>query len=46
LMAVAQSDARNLLREDPKLTSKRGEAARVLLWLMRQDEGIRLISVG
>ncbi len=46
LMAVAQSDARNLLREDPKLTSPRGEAARVLLWLMRQDEAIRLISVG
>ena len=46
LMAVAQSDARNLLREDPSLTSERGEAARVLLWLMRQDEAIRLISVG
>ncbi len=46
LMAVAQKDARNLLREDPELTSKRGEAARVLLWLMRQDEAIRLISVG
>ncbi|GKY87625.1 ATP-dependent DNA helicase RecG [Sinisalibacter aestuarii] len=46
LMAVAQTDARNLLREDPGLTSKRGEAARVLLWLMRQDEAIRLISIG
>jgi ATP-dependent DNA helicase RecG len=46
LMAVAQTDARNLLREDPGLTSKRGEAARVLLWLMRQDESIRLISIG
>ncbi len=46
LMAVAQSDARNLLREDPGLTSERGEAVRVLLWLMRQDEAIRLISVG
>ncbi len=46
LMAVAQSDARALLAGDPELTSKRGRAARVLLWLMRQDRAIRLISVG
>ncbi|WP_288928831.1 ATP-dependent DNA helicase RecG [uncultured Maritimibacter sp.] len=46
LMAVAQKDARKLLADDPDLTSTRGEAARVLLWLMRQDEAIRLISVG
>ncbi|MBV7379488.1 ATP-dependent DNA helicase RecG [Maritimibacter dapengensis] len=46
LMAVAQKDARKLLADDPDLTSPRGEAARVLLWLMRQDEAIRLISVG
>ena len=46
LMAVAQSDARALLAADPGLTSTRGEAARLLLWLMRQDEAIRLISVG
>ncbi|WP_170480471.1 ATP-dependent DNA helicase RecG [Ruegeria arenilitoris] len=46
LMAVAQTDARNLLTVDPKLTSDRGEAARVLLWLMKQDQAIRLISVG
>jgi len=46
LMAVAQSDARKLLVDDPGLTSPRGAAARVLLWLMRQDEAIRLISVG
>ena len=46
LMAVAQSDARKLLTDDPTLTSPRGTAARVLLWLMRQDEAIRLISVG
>ncbi|SPH21294.1 ATP-dependent DNA helicase RecG [Ascidiaceihabitans donghaensis] len=46
LMAVAQSDARRLLAEDPDLESPRGQAARVLLWLMRQDEAIRLISVG
>ena len=46
LMAVAQSDARKLMSDDPDLTSERGQAARVLLWLMGQDEAIRLIGVG
>jgi len=46
LMAVAQSDARALLTTDPQLKGPRGQAARVLLWLMRQDQAIRLISVG
>ncbi|WP_291735555.1 ATP-dependent DNA helicase RecG [Leisingera sp. F5] len=46
LMAVAQSDARALLASDPKLESDRGKAARVLLWLMKQDQAIRLITVG
>ncbi|MEO0766030.1 MAG: ATP-dependent DNA helicase RecG, partial [Pseudomonadota bacterium] len=46
LMAVAQSDARKALADDPDLSSPRGAAIRVLLWLMRQDEAIRLISVG
>jgi len=46
LMAVAQSDARKLLVDDPDLTGARGRAARVLLWLMEQDQAIRLIAVG
>ena len=46
LMATAQSDARRLMADDPQLKSPRGEAARTLLWLMRQDEAIRLIKVG
>ncbi|WP_432816904.1 ATP-dependent DNA helicase RecG [Sulfitobacter sp. JB4-11] len=46
LLAVAQSDARKLLHDDPTLQGDRGQAARLLLWLMRQDEAIRLISVG
>ncbi|SLN12429.1 ATP-dependent DNA helicase RecG [Roseovarius litorisediminis] len=46
LMAVAQSDARKLMHDDPDLTGDRGQAARVLLWLMEQDQAIRLISVG
>lgn len=46
LMAIAQSDARTLLSRDATLETDRGRAARVLLWLMGQDEAIRLISVG
>ncbi len=46
LMEVAQKDARKLLLDDPALESERGRAARLLLWLMRQDQAIRLISVG
>ena len=46
LMALAQSDARKLLHDDPALDGDRGRAARVLLWLMEQDRAIRLISVG
>ncbi|MGO4907806.1 ATP-dependent DNA helicase RecG [Pseudorhodobacter sp. W20_MBD10_FR17] len=46
LMAVAQSDARKLLHDDPSLTSPRGLAVRALLWLLDQDRAIRLISVG
>jgi ATP-dependent DNA helicase RecG len=46
LMALAQTDARKLLADDPGLTSPRGQAARLLLWLMEQDRAIRLISVG
>ncbi|WP_317054639.1 ATP-dependent DNA helicase RecG [Roseovarius rhodophyticola] len=46
LMDVAQSDARKLLADDEALESPRGKAARTLLWLMGQDEAIRLIGVG
>lgn len=46
LMKVAQSDARKLLNDDPSLETPRGQAARALLWLMEQDQAIRLISVG
>ena len=46
LMAIAQSDARRLLGDDPSLTSPRGQAARMLLWLLDQDRAIRLLSVG
>ena len=46
LMAVAQADARKLLHDDPALEGPRGQAARVLLWLMEQDRAIRLMGVG
>ena len=46
LMALAQSDARALLTLDPSLQSPRGQAARMLLWLLDQDRAIRLIAVG
>jgi len=46
LMALAQSDARKLLADDPDLTSPRGRAARVALWLMEQDKAIQYLSIG
>ncbi len=46
LMAVAQSDARKLLHDDPTLETPRGRAARLLLWLLDQDRAIPLLGVG
>ncbi len=46
LMAVAQTDARRLLADDPALESPRGKAARMLLWLLDQDRAIKLLTVG
>jgi ATP-dependent DNA helicase RecG len=46
LMILAQRDARAHLARDPKLENDRGRAIRTLLWLLGQDEAIRLISVG
>jgi ATP-dependent DNA helicase RecG len=46
LMALAQSDARKVMHDDPDLTSPRGQAVRALLWLMDQDRAIRLMGVG
>ncbi|MGZ3217209.1 ATP-dependent DNA helicase RecG [Paracoccus sp. T5] len=46
LMSVARQDARNLLERDPTLDSPRGRMVRLLMWLMQQDQAIRLIQVG
>lgn len=46
LMALARKDAQALLERDPEMASDRGQALRLLLWLMEQDRAIRLISAG
>ena len=46
LMRAAQSDARMLVEGDPELVSRRGQAVRVLLYLMERDRAIRMLSVG
>ncbi|MEM6386682.1 MAG: ATP-dependent DNA helicase RecG [Pseudomonadota bacterium] len=46
LLELARDDARALIAKDPDLESPRGQAARVLLWLMEQDQALQMISVG
>jgi len=46
LLAVARDDAALVLARDPQLTSPRGEALRVLLYLFERDEAVRLLSAG
>lgn len=46
LMKIAQNDARMFLQADPSLKFPRGEAVRILLYLMEKDKAIRLLSVG
>jgi ATP-dependent DNA helicase RecG len=46
LLELARDDARSLIHVDPELQGARGKAARVLLWLMEQDQAIQMISVG
>jgi len=46
LLEVAQQDARLLAQTDPKLTTPRGQAARLLLYLFEQDVGVELIKAG
>lgn len=46
LMSVARQDARALLDRDPLLKNARGQAVRLLMWFMQQDQAVRLISVG
>jgi ATP-dependent DNA helicase RecG len=46
LLEIARKDAAYLLERDPELTSERGEALRVLLYLHRRDEAIRFLRAG
>ncbi|MEO1549356.1 MAG: ATP-dependent DNA helicase RecG [Pseudomonadota bacterium] len=46
LMALAQDDARLHLTRDPDLTTERGEALRLLLYLMERDQSVGLLRVG
>lgn len=46
LLEIARKDASYLLEKDPDLTSERGEAIRVLLYLHRRDEAIRFLRAG
>ncbi len=46
LLQAARDDAALILARDPELTSPRGEALRVLLYLFEQDEAVRLLRAG
>jgi ATP-dependent DNA helicase RecG len=46
LLETAVQDARLLAQTDPGLSSPRGEAARVLLYLFEQDVGIAMMKSG
>ncbi|MCY0146904.1 ATP-dependent DNA helicase RecG [Hoeflea sp. G2-23] len=46
LLEIARTDARNVLEHDPTLSGPRGDALRMLLYLMRRDEAIRFLRAG
>ncbi|MDF2811916.1 MAG: ATP-dependent helicase RecG [Microvirga sp.] len=46
LLAAARDDARLVVERDPELTSERGQALRVLLYLFERDAAIRLLRAG
>ena len=46
LLGAARDDARLILATDAELTSPRGQALRVLLYLFERDEAVRLLKAG
>jgi ATP-dependent DNA helicase RecG len=46
LIAQAREEAIAIMRDNPKLQGKRGEALRVLLYLFEKDEALPLIGAG
>ncbi|MFL5074342.1 MAG: ATP-dependent DNA helicase RecG [Microvirga sp.] len=46
LIAIAHDDARLILERDPALSSPRGEALKLLLYLFRRDEAVQYLRAG
>jgi ATP-dependent DNA helicase RecG len=46
LLPIAHNDARLVLDRDPTLSSARGAALRILLYLFRRDEAVQYLGVG
>ncbi|MBM3732279.1 MAG: ATP-dependent DNA helicase RecG [Acidimicrobiia bacterium] len=46
LLAAARDDAKLALSRDPDLSTPRGRALRILLYLFERDEGVRLLRSG
>ena len=46
LLPIAHDDARLLVETDPKLETARGQAARILLYLLERDWGVQLLRGG
>jgi len=46
LLSMARDEAQAVLASDPRLTSERGRALRVLLYLFERDEAVRLLEAG
>ena len=44
LLKVARDDARLIVSQDPTLTTERGEALRILLYLMGRDESVKYLA--
>ncbi len=46
LLETARQDSRLVLERDPELTTERGQALRLLLYLFERDQSIRLLKAG
>ena len=46
LMQMAHQDARLIVDKDPDLTSRRGDALKMLLYLFEQDEAVKTLGSG
>lgn len=46
ILEIARDEARLIVATDPTLEGQRGEALRILLYLMGQDQAVRLIRAG